>query len=173
MAAPSRSSASWERVLAAIEADAARAAALLASDDVLATAGIEYDAAEAPSVPVPSADVPATWRLPEQPLAGGAAAANIAQRVSAARSFVAASALSANPAGATAADANDEPLPDPADLPDLTPEIRERLEELQRRIDLLRAELADATAEAEAILARPAPRHTPPADLPELVDRRL
>lgn len=78
MAAPSRSSASWERVLAALEADAARAAALLTSDDAHAAAGIAYDEPGAIQPSPEPAQVPATWRLPAA--AGAAPAAGAAAR---------------------------------------------------------------------------------------------
>lgn len=69
MSGQPRSSESWDRVLAAIEADAAKAAALLMSDDASVQAGIEYDdvpAARPPGDDAPT-DVPATWRLPGDP----------------------------------------------------------------------------------------------------------
>ncbi len=50
-----------------MEAEAARAAALLVSDDASASAGIEFDGQDAPPAPPLSGDeVPATWRLPTQ-----------------------------------------------------------------------------------------------------------
>lgn len=159
-----RSNASWERVLAAMEAEAARAAALLTADDAHASAGIEYDGYDAPpsfvSNPV---EVPATWRLPSSSPAGRALP-----------EFMTTPPADLLPAqGAGAADRIGAELPDPADLPPLTPELQQRLEQLHATIISLRSDLAEAMAEAEVILSRPGRRPAPAAPRPELVDRRV
>lgn len=169
--AQSRSNASWERVLAAIEADAARAASLLIADDARVAAGIEYDGQHAP-VPV---DMPATWRIPGHAGTADPGAVNAARNGFAAPTATAM--MTAEPAnGALPRQpvVESEALPDPADLPPLTPELRNRLAQLRQRITLLQSELSTAMAEAEEILSRPAPRRaTPVVAQAELVDRRL
>jgi hypothetical protein len=214
MAAPPRSSASWERVLAAVEADAARAAALLVSDDASAAAGIEYDGHDAAPAPSASANdagsVPATWRLPVTATGVGAGGPG-RSGVSAARAVagyaaatgsaaaspavpgavprqgtpaVAAASIQRNPAASVAADPAAAPaassaeldlgqLPDPADMPPMTPEQQERFAALHTRITELQGQLAAAMAEAEAVLASPPVRRPEPQPRPELVDRRL
>ncbi|MEO7125503.1 MAG: hypothetical protein ABI382_06630 [Nakamurella sp.] len=185
----SRSSASWERVLAAMEADAARAAALLVSDDAAAVAGIEYDGQDAAPTLSLSTDeppsVPATWRLPvsvgavgamagRSGLTGGAAARAVAGYAAAAAA--AAPARAPAPVAATPEPAEPFELPDLtelADMPELSPEQRERFEALHARITELQTELAAAMAEAETVLARPIPRRIEVEPRPELVDRRL
>jgi hypothetical protein len=213
MAAPSRSSASWERVLAAVEADAARAAALLVSDDASAAAGIEYDGYDAAPATSASANdagsVPATWRLPvtatgvgsggpgltgvsaARAVAGyaaatGSAAAPPAVPGTVPRQGTPAASIQRNPAVAPgAADPATAPaaaptaefdlgqLPDPADMPPMTPEQHERFAALHARITDLQGQLATAMAEAEAVLASPPVRRPEPQPRPELVDRRL
>jgi hypothetical protein len=212
MAAPPRSSASWERVLAAVEADAARAAALLVSDDASAAAGIEYDGYDAAPAPSASANdagnVPATWRLPVTATGVGAGGPGLTG-VSAARAVAgyaaatgsaaappgvpgavprqgtpAAAAASiqrypvvgpvaADPAAAPAAEFDLGQLPDPADMPPMTPEQQERFAALHTRITDLQGQLAAAMAEAESVLARTPARRPDPQPRPELVDRRL
>lgn len=201
MAALSRSSASWERVLAAMEAEAARAAALLVADDASASAGIEYDGRDAAPVlstsPDEPAGVPATWRLPVPAsgssagtgLTGGAAARAVAGYAAASTATSTAAPSVRQPAdahastpttahgltaaGAAPADAEPFELPDAADMPPLTAEQLERLTSLQARITELQTELAAAMTEAEAVLARPVARRPDPQPRPELVDRRL
>lgn len=182
MAALSRSSASWERVLAAMEADAARAAALLISDDASAAAGIEYDGHDGAPAPSASADeaagVPATWRLPvptSGSLAGPGLTGGAAARAVAGYAAAAAVPASALPSAEAPVPSDAEPfeLPDAADMPPLTAEQQERLTALQVRITELKSELATAMTEAEAVLARPVVRRAEPQPRPELVDRRL
>lgn len=163
MPGATRSNASWERVLAAMEAEAARAAALLTADDQHAAAGIEYDGYDAPpSFAANPVDVPATWRLP----APGAAA-----RSSAGFMTSPDPALPAQSRGTITGD--EMALPDPATMPPLTPQLRQRLDLLSARITVLQADLAAAMAEAEEILARPSRPRAAPAPQPELVDRRV
>lgn len=175
MATQQRSGASWERVLAAIEADAARAAALLVADDAHAAAGIEYDGHDAPPAEPAPVDVPATWRLPSaEPAPAVGSAASTARH-----SFTMPTQPSAPPPAPVSAPdpvqaaEPDFELPDPADLPPMTDEVKERLELLQRRITLLQSELSSAMAEAEEILSRPVPRRAAATAQSELVDRRL
>lgn len=182
MAAQQRSGASWERVLAAIEADAARAASLLVADDALVAAGIEYDGQDAPPAEPDTVDVPATWRLPSTesaPSKSGAASAARSSFATPTPTPTATATSAPLPSQATAPIVTglhakqDVELPDPAELPPMTPEVRDRLEQLQRRIALLQSELAGAMAETEDILSRPTPRRAAPAIQAELVDRRL
>ncbi len=169
MAAPTRSNAAWERVLAAIEADAARAAALLTADHTSAHTGIEYDAAlgetssdvaarmAVAAQGIPAQGIPSTWRLPAN--TDGAGATSPA-------AFNAAAGAAFNAAAFNAADLS---LPD--EMPPIPPELVERIERLRDQIASLQADLGNALAEAH-VAARPLRRPEPPTR-PELVDRRL
>jgi hypothetical protein len=188
-----------------MEAEAARAAALLVSDD--ARGGIEYDGQDAippfAGSPDDAPGVPATWRLPTPPGTGGVSAEgmtpNAAARFAAGYAAVgfgasgyagsqatvaqspgsqaaghgAAQSASAQSTLAQSPEAESFVLPDPATMPPITPEQRERLEALNSRIEQLKAELATAMAEAEDVLARATPRRPEPTPRPEFVDRRL
>jgi hypothetical protein len=71
------------------------------------------------------------------------------------------------------ADIDSVQLPDPGDMPPMTPEQQERFTALHTRITELQGQLAAAMAEAESVLARPPIRRPDPQPRPELVDRRL
>ena len=171
MAASTRSNAAWERVLAAIEADAARAAALVTSDHTSAHAGVEYDAAlgetssdvaarmAVAAQGIPAQGIPSTWRLP-------ANADGTATGTTSTAAFNAAAGAAFNAAAFSAADLS---LPD--EMPPIPPELVERIERLRDQIASLQADLGTALAEAH-ITARPLRRPEPPTR-PELVDRRL
>lgn len=164
MAGPSRSNAAWERVLAAIEADAAKAAALLVSDDPTARAGIDHDGAAGETrsattaATVASQGIPSTWRLPA---AGPGAAPGAGARAAA----------GATP-GAVYAMAGDLVLPD--EMPPIPPELVDRIERLRAQIASLQADLESAMAQARASARPPRSQHRSGAEpRPELVDRRL
>lgn len=164
MAAPSRSNAAWERVLAAIEADAAKAAALLVSDDASARAGIEpagddgasgdtRSAMTNPAIAVAAQGIPSTWRLP----ATAAVAAGPTPGIS---------------AGAIYATAGDLVLPD--EMPPIPLELVDRIERLRAQISSLQADLQTAMAAARASTQQTRPHRRSGAEpRAEFVDRRL
>lgn len=169
-----------------MEADAARASALLRNDDETAAAGIEYEGQNAPTALAEVGSVPATWRLPSsrEPMDGASRAdafraghtvpAQSSQWPQYAMADTDAAPDSGSPAAGGAVESPAEgDLPDPADLPPLTPEMQQRLESLRAHIEHLKGELQSAMLETEDILARQAARPRAGTATPELVDRRL
>lgn len=165
-----RGAQAWEKVLAAIEADTIRAAALLASDPAaadldpaeLARRAIATSAdADHPGVDDPLGtqqytyldDVPAAQPKAPQTGAGQGIPANWRLPTN-------------QPAAAT------PELPDPADMPPIPAELRARIERLQDRINSLKIDLAKAMAEVRAI-SQPTHRLPTEDSPPGFVDRRV
>lgn len=152
-----RSTEAWERVLAAIEADTARAAALLADDPH--AAGMEPAELARIAVAAGQGYGPPAG-TPRAPADAVGAAASAVQAPSATQAGTGDAPMTSSPAaGAIPAtwrlparmqttDAlTAEPLPDPADMPPMPAELRERIERLRTRIAALQADLGKALAE--------------------------
>ena len=143
----------WERVLAAVDADAARASALLTGhddpppeDDHRGRTGQAEPDPDGSRPPEPAADGPDTHR---QPRAAGPGGIPADWRL---------------PAGPGQA------LPDIADMPPIPTELRNRIHDLRDRIDALQADLARALQLARTLRVERIPV---PGSPPGYIDRKL
>lgn len=188
-----RSAEAWERVLAAIEADTARAAALLADDPhaaglepaelarIAVAAGQGYRPPAGLARTGPSHEAAATVST-----AAAAATAPAGSAVSAVSALADESMTGPAPTGIPATwrlpapqHTGDNPgpgrhpsgLPDPADMPPMPAELRDRIDRLRTRIAALQTDLAKALAE---IRITPRPVRIPTEEArPGFVDRTV